>query len=846
MLVGITILVGPRSSAADQFCAPPLSQLPDTQIPGFDAGPGGGIPGCGAQWLGAFRKVIGFGTTQQSAVVQMLQGSDGTGPLLYMTTEIPGAPGCTASGFIVAFDTGGSGVGKYKKIEVFPWATALGGACANATTDAGTQFGITYYPNGQTDASAGQINWGSPGSLPSSLAATFGFQAPACDTSPGATYVHLELQIPVTALGLPTTGTFKMFWAVIADETLPTQPDLSAAEYTWPIQCQENNGVPNKGCIAGAGANLCIGPDPNNPIACATPDTWGQVSLDPSQCQGVSISGPDITVSNPATDGGLTTDIQIDGGNTFHALVRNNGQATATRVRAEFRIANFGSQFADASWIPIQNEGGVSVGNPTDPANGTIDGGGGTKDLTIGPWTPQPGLYTDTSDPHGLGHQCVLVQLTSDTNTTFTSASAFTNMQIGAVSPFGRFQHIAEIQMGPLRRFGPIPMEAPGRHLEAEQTAHLAYFVQPVLQYAYGDGSYPGFGLGRVGARVNWYFTPYLPSGQYVNVPGKKAQLVFPGPAFGYAVDRDMGDAFQQPFTQRHQALWDDLDCRVILESRAGKPPKPAKPAQSGKGAKKVSKTLAYTRPAASGGPAPPVFTPVAMTRTTDFRVALTSSPGARICYTTDGVTIPACNPEASCAGNSMEYNSESPITVQGWMADANGNVTIKALACTPNTQPTAVVSEQYTRCLKAPDPRFFDALNERLASDKERPAPNDFQLRVDGMIGSPGGPPWPSWYTIDVAANGTVLVGATGAYGDASLPPPPPLDAGAPDSGGGGTGEGGGYPDGGGSCPNCPIPRCSCDSTADTVVSGLGALTGLASFAGLFLARRSRRRHVE
>jgi hypothetical protein len=103
-------------------------------------------------------------------------------------------------------------------------------------------------------------------------------------------------------------------------------------------------------------------------------------------------------------------------------------------------------------------------------------------------------------------------------------------------------------------------------------------------------------------------------------------------------------------------------------------------------------------------------FNPPAATQTNDFVVALSSAPGAAICYTLDATTPPACSGAGgtggACAAGSTAYNPSSAIAIQGSVTNpSSGLVTVTAVACATGAAPGAPVSQTYG--LKAAAPAF-------------------------------------------------------------------------------------------------------------------------------------------
>jgi hypothetical protein len=67
-----------------------------------------------------------------------------------------------------------------------------------------------------------------------------------------------------------------------------------------------------------------------------------------------------------------------------------------------------------------------------------------------------------------------------------------------------------------------------------------------------------------------------------------------------------------------------------------------------------------------------------------DFLIALTTATaGTTICYTQDGVTTPACDANANCTAG-KQYNATAEIPINPAVTDANGYVTVQAIACVP------------------------------------------------------------------------------------------------------------------------------------------------------------------
>jgi hypothetical protein len=105
--------------------------------------------------------------------------------------------------------------------------------------------------------------------------------------------------------------------------------------------------------------------------------------------------------------------------------------------------------------------------------------------------------------------------------------------------------------------------------------------------------------------------------------------------------------------------------------------------------------------------PPSPVFRPPAGKYPGDFDVTLSVAvSSATICYTLDGQTVPACEPASPPCIAGLLYDAATPIHVDATVRDAQGNVTIQAVACVPFPfvdsgcpwpGPSMVISQLYT-----------------------------------------------------------------------------------------------------------------------------------------------------
>jgi hypothetical protein len=129
--------------------------------------------------------------------------------------------------------------------------------------------------------------------------------------------------------------------------------------------------------------------------------------------------------------------------------------------------------------------------------------------------------------------------------------------------------------------------------------------------------------------------------------------------------------------------------------------------------------TLANFTPIAPDGGVlvAPQFNPTAQTGNNDFLVSLTEAgnPAATICFTLGAGTTaptPTCTvtaTTATCSGTSQMYNAGAglgaagSVTINGGVTDANGNVTVSAIACAPGNATTAPIPQTYKLQVAAP-----------------------------------------------------------------------------------------------------------------------------------------------
>jgi hypothetical protein len=232
------------------------------------------------------------------------------------------------------------------------------------------------------------------------------------DPTDGSPEWAINLKVDYATLGL--SAPFK-FWSGTAVQ-LTGAPVVTYASYVWPTGTLGPWSGGNGGAL-------------DQDIQAAD---WGDIKIGTSACStGVSLTANNIGVLNGST---LGSDISTTLGNTFAAHPTYTGvTAAASKVKGRFRIANWGSS---NEWTDIGPEYNSVA---ADSSTGVIEKAcvqGGT------PACPVP--------PAGHNHQCMLVELSSTSNTTFLNDSVARNMDFVSNSFFERDAEISLKGVKPL------------------------------------------------------------------------------------------------------------------------------------------------------------------------------------------------------------------------------------------------------------------------------------------------------------------------------------------------------------------------------------------------------------
>lgn len=250
-----------------------------------------------------------------------------------------------------------------------------------------------------------RYRWNGTAWAPQPLPVGVQVAAASVGTNPFAWSIEIKIPRGGAGLVLPNVGEFGVYMNAMRIWQTNTLND--AVEFYWPTapgyQAGDLTSVPSV-------------------------DLWGTGSFSATACGGLWFTPADIsaTHANCTTHCSDRTYIAYDRVNNLHVRVHNdtvdlNGAGvTATNVKANFRIANFG--LANV-WQTLP----ASVTQPVIPSIAAASFADGIS----GDWTP--GVIYNTPQTN---HQCILVELEGAGNLTFRNKSEWTNMSVGQASKF--------------------------------------------------------------------------------------------------------------------------------------------------------------------------------------------------------------------------------------------------------------------------------------------------------------------------------------------------------------------------------------------------------------------------
>ncbi len=451
----------PQSTSPYKLCFPPTTTPPNISGGPNDAG-----------WTGAFLYVMGVPSgTSPGVTVRGIRGTDTTvtpaQDSLYFSIDASNLDN-TLSGasypltlVVLAFDPGDlSGTADdshLQRLHILPVRTdaAYGQSAVHPALVQYWGYGrdsmhVYNGPRAQADQN-GNPSAGSPSWLGTNFRVDYYQQA-------GISHWYLAMKIPIQntpnppnagpnpdvneKVQIPATGSFGMYIDVF-----PVKSGSIGDEF-WPVNWPPNTSRPTS-CNTGSNCTA------NTPVGsctadCFTPEptSWGTSPVDGLACGGISIGSQNndiFTNNSPVSKICIQPNVSVTTGpdqfscgpnpNVFNARVHNTmkdgsgADQTANGVRATFFITAWG---ITNSWTQI----GVS-GNPSSFLS--VSPGDSTPFQT-GAWVvPNPDNF-DPKKPGSHPHQCVKVQLDSNTgsNAVFLNNVAQQNMDFVNTSKFQR------------------------------------------------------------------------------------------------------------------------------------------------------------------------------------------------------------------------------------------------------------------------------------------------------------------------------------------------------------------------------------------------------------------------
>jgi hypothetical protein len=486
-------------------------------------------------WTNAFRFIANPSGSPNSTDVAA-QGILGNGAL-YLSFEVKNDPRLDPSDAIAI--TFGGGEGSSTLLVIKPFQAHGGAANFNGPAD--------YW---ETRTSTGLTNncmqWSSSPVVKPTWVTTAVRSGNAGVTLSWNVEIRLQLSNPDGPSGLDVNGSgFTFFYDVnrIENETIinPSTGEPAATPFPWPRAAQ---------------VGAC---EVNGPLFALTPPVtqWGTGTINSGSCGGIAFSPSDIRTDNPSGP----TAINKNGPNRFSVKLHNDAVDTrpgpnfnhtleAQQISARFRIANFGLPpdpvtLKNRDWmeIPGANLAGplnvpAATTNPPGSAvpPGSIATAGSATLQTPSPgWTPDP-TWTSVNS----GHQCILVELSSTTDDTiFVNRSAWQNMNYTS-NP---------------GEPAPAVISARGYGTPADRSSNQTFDLLMVAstRYVFGDGTVSDIGIGRLAAQIVYTLNGYRWTDRHVTIGAQRFTITEPVGYFGYLVQHEMGQEFQQGYESRHQ-----------------------------------------------------------------------------------------------------------------------------------------------------------------------------------------------------------------------------------------------------------------------------------------------------
>lgn len=495
----------------ENLCFPPHRGVPyDNDPPEID-----GRVQEDVGWRGAYRLTYGNGTDTAHVAFQGLK--DNSDPYLYLSFEVRNDPTFDMTDVVVINfrpSANGGSASEDRRIMIFPLCNDIGAGGPDCTLD--TPDDKVNRPPQLVEVWKNSAPWELASGPPENL------DVKVRSYTVGNTNAwNVEVKVPTSiAEGggewIDFSDEFLFYFNVIRVSSVAGG---TASEFRWPRNAPEVYDVLD-----------------SYPFS---PAEWGEASKGGTdQCKGVWVNWSDVgTANTPSSEIQFTAPPNPNTvTNEFFSIVRNDTEiggvpAPAEDVRVRFRIANWGIPgLGDWSDIPADNSGCPDSGflsNPTCPQNipAAVSQVPGTSTFYLNWKVPD----ADIPDYQANKHQCILVELDSDSDTNIVTKSVHRNMDVVSASSFSRSAQIST------RGYGPPPEGMDNHQFDLHVTTREK--PRTASEHKAGDET--------TESRLNWAAHGYRYSGRFITINRQRYSLVDPVGSFGYVV-KHVGDTVRK------------------------------------------------------------------------------------------------------------------------------------------------------------------------------------------------------------------------------------------------------------------------------------------------------------
>jgi hypothetical protein len=455
-LVMLALLsVSSSVARAADLCLPRHRGVPyDPDPPAIDS-----IIQADVGWRGAARLTYGDGTIQPHVAFQTLKHR--TEDYIYLSFEVRNDTTFDNTDLIIlnfrASSVGGTAADD-RRIFIYPLCDGTGAAeseCANLVDDEPAISGKSNRTPREVHVWKDSSGWQEILESPTDAIGTLkNFEIKVGSFQDGSANAwNLEIRLPTSTANGGTdwinfADDFLFYFNVIrtCDETA-CPPWGEALEFRWPREAPEVGDFVD-----------------SYPFA---PDEWGEATRAAGAvCKGVWLTSSDIGTTNTPASRIQYTGPPNDFTNTFFARVSNDTEVDGVPqavedVKVTFKLANWGIPGHD-EWTKIE------VADPACPNTSNENNPTCSKDIAAAAADGTPGATTfnlewqvpdaDIPNYQARPHQCILVQLSADSDANIVTSSVHRNMDFVAAS---RFERNAEISA---KGYGEPPEGSDGKH----------------------------------------------------------------------------------------------------------------------------------------------------------------------------------------------------------------------------------------------------------------------------------------------------------------------------------------------------------------------------------------------